>query len=269
RRYTEPASLPPLAPARRSARRTCSSARTVSSARSIVSRLVLVPSTRRARSIFRLRRLSRVVMRQATVVLPTEARPGANEGLLADGRLFLGGERPSIADFSAYHPLSMLRQPPLRTVTPLEQRSPCLGRELGRLHPNQPVARSRDAVAMIPDEVGKATGMWPGPRCRRHRPGCGLRGSRLDDLAAERRRLGTPERRVDAAAKRGRMVHSWNAEFAESEEVDDGLRKARVRVPLRLDALLHPAAEHDQGNAGASDHLEALRVERIRYRLGV
>src|SRR5437762_6414163 len=87
---------------------------------------------------------------------------------------------------------------------------------------------------MIPDEVGKGAGMWPGPRCGRHRPGCGLRGSRLDDLAAERRRLGTPERRVDAPGKRGCVVHSWNAEFAKSEEVDDGLRKARVRVPLRL-----------------------------------
>src|SRR5207245_2508125 len=118
---------------------------------------------------------------------------------------------------------------------------------------------------MIPDEVGKGPGMWPGPRCGRHRPGCGLRGSRLGDLAAERRRLGTPERRVDAPGKRGRVVHSWNAELAKSEEVDDGLRKARVRVPLRLDTLLHPATEHDQGNAGASDHLEALRVERIRW----
>src|SRR5437773_10219518 len=133
------------------------------------------------------------------------------------------------------------------------ERSLCLGRELGRLDPSQPVARSRDALAMIADEVGKGPGMWPGPRCGRHRrPGWWLGGSRLDDLAAERRRLGTPERRVDAAGKRGRVVHSWNTEFAESEEVDDGLRKARVRVPLRLDALLHPATEHDQGNAGAS-----------------
>jgi glutathione S-transferase len=34
------------------------------------------------------------------------------DGLLSSGRSFFGGERPSLADFSAYHPLWMLALPP-------------------------------------------------------------------------------------------------------------------------------------------------------------
>src|SRR5262249_57901081 len=99
------------------------------------------------------------------------------------------------------------------------------------------------------------------PRSGMHGPWCGLRRRRLHDLAPERGRAGPLELRVDTAGQRGRFVDARDTEFPELQEIDHGLGKARVRMPLGVHALLHAAAEHEERNARASDHLIALRME--------
>src|SRR5438093_4073345 len=141
----------------------------------------------------------------------------------------------------------------------------CFGGELGRLGPNESIAGSRDALALVADEIGKRLGVRARPWRGKDRVGCGVGWWRLDDRAPERGRLRTLERGIDAACERGRVVHSRNAKIVESEEVDDGLWKTGVRVPLRLNPLLHRLTEHDQRDARTSDRLKTSRLQGIRH----
>src|SRR5215813_9988798 len=148
-------------------------------------------------------------------------------------------------------------------------RSLRLGGKLRRQRTHHSVARGGNRLVVVSHQVRHWIAVRPAPGPWRNWLGRRVRRLRLDHRGTERRRLLPLERVIHAASERGCRVHTRHPELVEPEEVDDGLSEARVRMPLRLDALFHRATEHEERDARATENLKAAWMDRIRHPLGV
>src|SRR5262245_66367388 len=109
---------------------------------------------------------------------------------------------------------------------------------------------------VVSHQVRHRIAVRPAPWPWRNWLGRRVRRLRLDHRGTERRGLLPLEGGIHAAGERGCRVHARHPELVEPEEVDDGLCEARVRMPLRLDALFHRPAEPEERAARATEPLK-------------